>query len=235
MHTYDVIVTMSQVGPDRLMRPHDLITIMQDCSNQWLQTEPAMLDYLRNNNMAMVVTSRQMDVLRYPAYDERLQVRTSVFACKGYLGYRNTCVYDEAGEPVALSWSKGAWIDRATAKLQRVPAKIAESLVYDPEVPMEKLSKKVKVPECEPGRPEPWRVRPSHTDLYGHMNNAQYVRLAWDLLPEDFDVHRVRVEYKLQARPGDLMVPALYRPDDGRCVVTLSAEDGTLFCPIEFE
>ena len=233
MHTYNVEVVVSHVGPDCLMRPYEIVRIMQDASLQWLNTEPTMHAWMKENDILMVVTSRQVDILRQPKLDEKLQVRTSVYNYRSFLGYRNTCVYDEQGQPVAQCWCMGAWVDTNTGKATRVPQQVVDSLVMDDEVPMEKLSHKVKPPACAPVEAPAFTVRRSETDLYGHVNNMRYVRMAWELLPEDFTVHRMRIEHKGQALPGEVIAPLVYT-EDGKCTVALNAADGSLFTIVEF-
>ena len=43
------------------------------------------------------------------------------------------------------------------------------------------------------------------------MNNAHYVRAALDLLPADFEITALRVEYRTPAKSGDLLHPYLHR------------------------
>ena len=50
-------------------------------------------------------------------------------------------------------------------------------------------------------------------DYNKHVNNANYVRMAMELLPEDFVVTGLRVEYRVAAKLGDTLVPTIYRHD----------------------
>ena len=53
------------------------------------------------------------------------------------------------------------------------------------------------------------------------MNNANYVRVAMELLPEDFIVKGLRVEYRVAAKLGDMLTPTIYQIEDG-IIVSLS-------------
>lgn len=53
------------------------------------------------------------------------------------------------------------------------------------------------------------------------MNNANYVRVAMELLPEDFMVKGLRVEYRVAAKLGDMLTPTIYQIEDG-IIVSLS-------------
>ena len=79
----------------------------------------------------------------------------------------------------------------------------------------------------------PVRVQRADIDYNRHMNNANYVRIAMELLPENFKVKGLRVEYRVAAKLDDVLSPAVYRIDNG-IIVSLSI--GTeVSAIIEFE
>jgi hypothetical protein len=53
------------------------------------------------------------------------------------------------------------------------------------------------------------------------MNNANYVRMAMELLPDNFVVNGLRVEYRVAAKLGDMLVPTIYK-NDNVMIVSLS-------------
>ncbi len=73
---------------------------------------------------------------------------------------------------------------------------------------------------------EPVRVLRADIDYNRHMNNANYVRVAMELLPEGFEVRGLRVEYRVAAKLGDVLVPTLYHIDGG-LIVALSVGNET--------
>lgn len=54
-----------------------------------------------------------------------------------------------------------------------------------------------------------------------HVNNANYIRMAMELLPEDFEVRGLRVEYRIPAKLGDTLTPTVYHVA-GTIVVALA-------------
>ena len=42
------------------------------------------------------------------------------------------------------------------------------------------------------------------------MNNCCYIRIAQELIPSDFNIKRVRIEYKVAARLGEELTPLVY-------------------------
>jgi acyl-ACP thioesterase len=68
---------------------------------------------------------------------------------------------------------------------------------------------------------EPIRVLRADIDYNKHVNNANYVRMAMELLPEDYVVSGLRVEYRVAAKLGEMLVPTIYK-NDNVIIVSLS-------------
>ena len=58
------------------------------------------------------------------------------------------------------------------------------------------------------------------------MNNCCYIRIAQELIPSDFNIKRVRIEYKVAARQGEALTPLVYE-DDNKYYIELKCELGT--------
>ena len=79
----------------------------------------------------------------------------------------------------------------------------------------------------------PTQVMRADIDYNKHMNNACYVRQAMELLPYDFVVRGMRVEYRKPAKLGDVLTPKMYDTANGVVVVlSIGNEVGAI---IEFE
>ena len=67
-----------------------------------------------------------------------------------------------------------------------------------------------------------------------HVNNAQYVKLACNYIPEDMKVAGVRVEYKVSMKLGDeIWVSTLQK--DNYFYVKYTDKEGADYAIIEFE
>ncbi|MBO6033054.1 MAG: hypothetical protein J6Q22_16585, partial [Prevotella sp.] len=77
------------------------------------------------------------------------------------------------------------------------------------------------LPKTEGEVLEPIKVLRADIDYNKHLNNANYVRMAMELLPEDFEVRGLRVEYRVAAKLGDCLTPTIYKTADG-IIVSLS-------------
>ena len=93
-------------------------------------------------------------------------------------------------------------------------------------VEMEYLDKKIAVPDISGRRTEFIEVQRNDIDLYLHMNNVKYIEVALDLLPEDFEINQLRVEYKKYAKLGDLLHPQIIEASSTHgYILLLDAQD----------
>jgi acyl-CoA thioesterase FadM len=233
---YEIIqrVAASHTDAEGRMKFVSAMDMMQDCSQLWMESEPAVESCFRERGIAQVLVSRQADVVRMPRYGERLSVRTSVYRCQSFIGYRNTAIYDEAGLPCVKSWSTGAFVVMETGKPAKLPDELPGLLTMDPPLEMDYRSKKIRLP-AEAGEDlPPLRVRRNDIDFNRHVNNARYVELALEYAGEDFAVSRFRAEYKRPAVYGDSFYPRLIKAGRDTLYVLLNNVAGEAFTVMEF-
>jgi len=71
-----------------------------------------------------------------------------------------------------------------------------------------------------------------HLDVNLHVNNAQYVAMACEVLPEKFEICGIRAEYKRAAVLGDVII--LKRAvEEEKYLISLCAEDGSIYANVE--
>lgn len=210
------------------------LDIIQDCSLLWMESEPSFLAYLARNNLGMFLVSRQADIRRLPVYGETVTAQTSVFECRSYCGYRNTFLYGEDRLPCVLTWSIGAFVDMDTGKMAKLPTEEIDKITYDDKINMDYLDKKISLPDIPGRRLDAIPVKRSDIDFYHHMNNARYIEAALELLPDDARIKRVRIEYKMPAKPGELMYPQVIQTPNGKRYVLLLDSKDKPYTIIEF-
>ena len=221
-------VTTSTCDSEGRLKLYSALQMMQDCSEMWIDTEPGVRQYFSEQNMAQLLASRQVEVVRVPEYKEELTVTTSVYGMKPMFGFRNTFIYDAEGRPCYRTWSMGAFVDKASGKLKRVDDATIASMRLEPQLEMSYRDRRIILPREEASEGvqvlQPVRVLRADIDYNRHMNNANYIRMAMELLPEDFVVKGLRVEYRVAAKLGDMLTPVVYRTADG-IIVSLSMGD----------
>lgn len=214
------------------MKLFSAIQLMQDCSEMWKNSEPAFLNYLIENRAAQLLNFRHLDILRVPELGEQLTCTTSVYGTQGAFGYRNTAIYDASGRPCYLSWCIGAFVSADTGRLIRLPQEVTDKMTIVPQLPMNYGSRKISLPDAEPIPLPDFPVRRNDIDYNQHVNNAHYIRMALECIPEEFVPTLMRVEYKRPVRPGAIIQPALILQPQFAWV--LLHVEGKLCCVVEF-
>ena len=224
MYSLSYKVTTSTCDSEGRLKLYSALQMMQDCSEMWIDSEPGVKQYFTEQNMAQLLASRQVEVIRVPEYKEELTVTTSVYGMKPKFGFRNTFIYDAEGLPCYKTWSMGAFVDKSTGKLKRVDDDTIASMSLEPQLEMTYKDRRIILPNEGGTVLEGIRVLRSDLDYNHHMNNANYIRMAMELLPEGFEVRGLRVEYRVAARLGDVLTPTVYQTDGG-IIVSLSVND----------
>ena len=214
-------VTTSTCDSEGRLKLYSALQMMQDCSEMWIDSEPGVKQYFAEQNMVQLLATRQVEVIRVPEYKEELTVTTSVYGMKPMFGFRNTFIYDAEGKPCYKTWSMGAFVDKAAGKLKRVDDATIASMTLEPQLDMNYRDRRIILPKEGGESLAPVKVLRADIDYNKHMNNANYVRVAMELLPEGFEVKGLRVEYRVAAKLGDVLLPTMYQIDHG-FIVSLS-------------
>jgi len=222
MYSLKYKVTTSTCDSEGCLKLFSALQMMQDCSEMWIDSEPVVRQYFTEQNMAQLLASRQVEVVRVPSYKEELTVTTSVYGMKPMFGFRNTFIYDAEGKPCYRTWSMGAFVDRSSGKLKRVDDATVSSLRLEPQLDMNYGERRIILPKEGGEVLAPIRVMRADIDYNRHMNNANYIRMAMELLPDGFRVKGLRVEYRVAAKLGDSLVPTLFRISEDTVLVSLS-------------
>ena len=256
MYSLTYKVTTSTCDSEGKLKLYSALQMMQDCSEMWIDSEPEVKDYFLQQNMAQLLATRQVEIIRVPDYKEELTMTTSVYGMKPMFGFRNTFIYDAQGNPCYKTWSMGAFVDKVAGKLKRVDDATIQSMKLEPQLEMNYKDRRIILPKgrsseshpslLEDGRVateldkvktegevlEPIKVLRADIDYNKHLNNANYVRMAMELLPEDFVVSGLRVEYRVAAKLGDNLTPTIYKIAD--CIIVSLSIGSEVSAIIEF-
>ena len=232
MYSLKYKVTTSTCDSEGRLKLYSALQMMQDCSEMWIDSEPGVKRYFAEQNMAQLLATRQVEIVRVPQYKEELTVTSTVYGMKPMFGFRNTFIYDADGLPCYKTWSMGAFVDKSAGKLKRVDDATIASMTLEPQLEMNYRDRRIILPKEAGQTFAPVKVLRADIDYNKHMNNSNYVRVAMELLPEGFRVNGLRVEYRIAAKLGDELIPTVYRTEGG-IIVSLSIA-GDVSAIIEF-
>ena len=206
MYYIDRTVAFSETGPDNKIKITNLIDYYQDvCTFQSAELGVGT-EYLKEHGIGWVATSWQIVVNRYPALDEKIRIGTAPYGFKGAMGLRNFIMETPEGEVLSVVNSIWSMVSRETGTLVRVDADTIGAYTLEPKLDMEYAPRKIAIPS-ELAACAPLKVEYHHLDFNNHVNNAQYISMAEDLIPEGRRAKQIRVEYRASAHADDTIMP----------------------------
>lgn len=231
MYQFDSRVRYSETDERGCLSVTGMINYLQDCSTFQSEDIGLGVSYLKEHHQAWWLSSWQIIIDREPVLGERIVMRTWPYDYKGIYAYRNFTIQDQEGRYLVRANSIWFLFDTQAGRPVRVTeADIKGYGAMEERLSMDYAPRRILIPE-EYEKREPVLVAKHHIDTNHHVNNAQYVEIARELLPNDFRIGEIRVEYKTAAVMGDYMMPRVSRIPEGY-VVALCKEDGSPYAVV---
>lgn len=232
MYTLNSLITYSQVDNAGRISLSSLVNYFQDAATLDGESCGVGLKYLISNHMSWLLSYWQIVFDKMPMYNDKLEIKSIPYEIKGPFGHRCFLVKNYKGEVLVRAYSLWTLADMSAGKALRVPPEIANAYITGPKIDMDYEPRKLKIPEGGE-KMEAFQVGLHMLDTNQHVNNAQYVNIAQNYLPKDFEIGQMRVEYKAQAKLGDTMVPRIVEYGD-RLAIALEDENGSEYAAVEF-
>ena len=236
IYTCESRVRYSEIGEDGNMTLFSLFNNFQDCCIFHGEDAGVGLQYNTERGQAWIIANLQAVIRRMPRFGEYIRVTTWADGFRGIIAHRNFSIESAEGELLAEAGTEWLFMNLTSRRPIRIPAEQGTAYGLHPE---KKLTcdpghRKIRMPEGGT-QAKAFEIREQHLDTNGHVNNAQYVRMAMPYLPAHLAIHRLRVEYRMQAMLGDVIVPRHVETEDGNaCYVELANEAGEAFFVGEF-
>lgn len=225
MYTFDSRIRYSETDEDGKLTLTGIMNYLQDCSTFQSEDLGLGIAYLAERHHAWWLSSWQIVIDRYPALGEEVVIGTWPYDFKGFYGYRNFTICDKAGNYLVRANSVWFLFDTELGR----PVKVQEDDIRgygngdEKRLQMEYAPRKIAVPS-DYETAECVTIAKHHIDTNHHVNNAQYVEIAREVLPSEIDVEEIRVEYKKAAVFGDVVYPRISRTDEGYTVSLCDAQ-----------
>lgn len=214
MYSFKSRIRYSEVDSERKLSMTAIINYFQDCSTFQSEDLGLGIDYLASFHRAWFVSSWQIVIERYPVLGEEVIISTWPYEFKGIYGLRNFAIQATSGEYLVRANSVWFLFDTEAGKPARIEDKYvaAYGVLKEQKLDMDYAPRKIALPDNWT-EAEPILVQRHHIDTNQHVNNAKYVEIAREVLPENVQVQEVRVEYKKAAVFGDVMLPRISHGD----------------------
>lgn len=233
MYEFDARIRFSEVDSEEMLTLVGLLNYFQDVSTFHSEDCGVGVDYLKERGLAWVLNSWQIDVLQYAKLYQYVRVGTIPYEIRGFIGYRNFYMEDaKSGDRLAVANSVWTLMDMHGGKPYRVSEEIAGAYGVSERLDMEYTDRRVRF-DMPGEKQEQIVVKKHHLDTNCHVNNGQYVQLAMNFLPTDFEIGRLRAEYKKSALLGEVMIPVVHQ-GAGTVGVSLQTMEGAVYANVEF-
>lgn len=234
MYQFESRVRYSETDVDAKLSVTGIMNYFQDCSTFQSEACGVGISYLKEVKRAWLLSSWQIQVLKRPKLGDRITIATWPYEIKGIYALRNFVILDEAGEYLVKANSCWFLLDTESGR----PVRVTEDDVRaygagEPKLPMEYAPRKINLPK-EMEEAGKLLILKHQIDTNHHVNNAQYVDMAREVLPEGTEIKEIRAEYKKAAVLGDKVVLKRAGTETGY-VVSVRSEDGSVFANIELK
>lgn len=208
MYSFSSRVRYSETDDSGRLTIPALINYFQDCSTFHSEEVGQGMEVLREREKAWIIIYWQIEIERLPKLAEEIIVSTMATGTKGLCAKRNFLMRDKEG--TLLARADSAWVLMDTTRMR--PTKLTKDMIepYKKEEPllMEEMDRKIPLPEKMAVCPK-IKVGKEHIDTNGHVNNCQYIRMAFHLLEKEVHPTKLRVEYVKSAMEGDWIIPKI--------------------------
>lgn len=206
MYEFESRVRYSETLHTGKMNPISIANYLQDCTIFHSASIGKDLEYYKTMERVWFLNSWQIDICRYPACGEKIFITTWAYGFKGLYGYRNFTICDEQRKTCVCANSVWFFMNTAIGQPVRVPPEERLSYGEEERFSMEYCPRKINLSE-ELQAITNYTVTHHDLDTNGHVNNARYMELAYQYLPETLQktesIWRIRAEYKKAAITGD--------------------------------
>ena len=228
------IIKFSEVNSRGNLSFHGLCDYMQDCAMLQLRECEDRLKIGDLHNKAWILTSWEIVVKRMPKIFEEIIVEADSPHFESLFQNRGFRTLDDKGEITTFANSRWVYYNKELNKVEMIPKKILE--IYS-----EKTHKRADyiwskgniVIKGEKKEGKKIEMLSSFIDMYGHVNNAKYIMLAEGLLPIDYNVKKIRVEYRNQAFVEDVLYPWIYEMDS-KITVVFTGKNEKIYVVVQF-
>lgn len=230
MYSFDSRVRYSEIGEDGMLTLNAMINYLQDCSTFQSEDIGKGIEYLRERGCVWLLNSWQIQIGRRPRLTEQIRIGTWSYGYKSMYGYRNFVIDDMEGNHLVKANSIWVLYDLLKKRPMKITDEDLEGYITKEKLDMNYLERKILMPEKRE-KVDVFPVRRYQIDTNGHVNNGQYIRVAVECIPQNFEVAGLCAEYRKSAVYGDVFYPEVARTGEGY-VVSLNDEAGKAFAVI---
>lgn len=225
-------VGIKDIGLDNKMSNYGMLSILEEVASTHSDTVGYGVNDINTKKKVWLLMDWKLQILKRPNYGSILKVKTWArpIEKKPFYTYRDFEVF-ENGDLVAFATSKWILFDLQTNRISKITDDIInlykpESTRVFEEIEIEKIIELSLLNDFIE-----YDVKRADIDVNKHMHNLNYLKLAYEALPEkeylSNEKNKVRIMYKHQILLGD-KVKCYYSNIDGKYVITIKSQDDSI-------
>lgn len=225
----EYFVGIKDIGKDRYVTNAGFLGFLEEIASNHSHTVGYGVNDIENKKKVWLLMDWRLKVMERPTYGEKLTVKTWARPIEKHFFYTYRDFEVFKGEKrVAIATSKWVFFDLETQKITKITNEIID--LYQPEREQafeENEIAKIKEPE-EKNSLFQYEVKRADIDINKHMHNLNYLKVAYEALPEEVyfskEKKNVRIMYKHQVLLGE-KINCYYTSQDGKDIITMKSKD----------
>ena len=232
MYQYESRVSYSQLNEEEKLSLPAILNYLQDCSTFESEDLEVGMEFLNQENRAWLLAEWQIFLEEDAKIGDPLTIATWPYRFDSSLGYRNLEIKSK-DRIIARARSKWFLIDTEKERPVRLTEEITGAYELGPAFSYPEVNYKIRMAK-EEFKEYPRIMIPAFAmDTNHHMNNQKYLEFALEYLPEDREIKKIVIQYKVQCKKGEWIKPVSFVRED-LFVVGFVKEDGKVAAFVAF-
>ena len=225
-------VGIKDIGLDGKMSNYGMLSILEEIASSHSDTVGYGVNDIDKRKKVWLLMDWKLQILERANYESKIKVKTWArpITKRPFSTYRDFEVFN--GEKrIAIATSKWILFDLETNKIAKITDDIID--LYKPED--EKVFEKDEIDKLKEtenlDKYINYEVKRADIDVNKHMHNLNYLKLAYEALPEEVyyskEKNNVRIMYKHQILLGD-KVKCYYNNIENKDIITVKSQDDSI-------
>lgn len=191
------------------------------------------VEHMKQVNKGWILVSYKISLKKKLRYGEKVRVGTAASSFSSFYGDRKFQIESLDGEKLVEADSIWVLMDMETRHPIRVSEEERKGYVIEEGINDLKADRKIKF-SSEREKVGEFKVLKTYIDNNGHMNNADYLRVAAEFVPADFEYYEVDIIYNKEAMEGEMMTAYLHR-EENEIEITFEDKDENILAKVRLQ
>jgi medium-chain acyl-[acyl-carrier-protein] hydrolase len=199
-----------EIDKNGFASPTTVLTLLEETAADHCFSINVSLYDLQKQDIGWVLVSGFMQMDRYPAYKEKITIRTWLSKYSTVKGNRENIIFDEKDNIIGRAKSLWVFFDIKRRRPVQIFDNIKEKWSFcDEECINQNITDKIEAIESAAYKQE-FIVKRSDTDMYNHVNNIRYLKWVIDSIPKEivdnYFLYSIDGRFIGEAQDGDAII-----------------------------